>query len=260
MKFYPKPKKYMGQNFLKDTSVAEEIVDLAGISENDYVIEIGGGTGVITEKLSTKASVFEQLDVYELDSKLSKLLADKFETYKNIRVLNENILDASFPVLNNIKIIGAIPYNITSPIIHKILELKARPVKVVLMIQKEVATKISSKQPKANYWSAATLGYDIKYEFKVPADSFYPSPKVDSAVITMTLDEEDFEILKRIGFKKWSRFLHMVFKNPRKKLRNSGLPEESMKKAGIDVNLRPQNLEKQQLINLYDIISSNLNK
>ena len=172
---------------------------------------------------------------------------------KNVSVICESILDVNFENLKkegkNIKIIGSIPYYITSPIIHKLLESNFRAERIVLLIQKEVSEKILSRVPKANYWTNAILGYDASLIDIVKSFDFYPEPKVDSASILLVRNIPDEEIVLSIGFLKWSKFLHHAFRSQRKML-NKAFPIDMLNALKIDPSLRPQDLTKDNLLSM----------
>lgn len=254
-----KIKKY-GQNFLIDNEAIILAVSSLDIQKNDNIIEIGGGDGAISQKLVTYN--FNSLKIFEYDTRFSKLLANKFKSYSNISVINENILDYDYSDMNqnSWKIVGAIPYYITSPIIHKILKSSKRPSKVVLIIQKEVADKLCAKEGKYNYWSLITYGYHIKRILNLKPTSFSPPPKVISSIVMFEVSsEKDVDILYEHGFDKWSKFLHHLFRNPNKMI-NKTFKKDVLSKLNIDETLRPMHLSKSQIIKLYKFTTLNYNE
>lgn len=215
-----RPKKHLGQHFLKDKNIAARIVDsLILSSEIDQVIEIGPGTGVLTEFLTQKPI---DLKLVEIDRESIPYLKDHFPT------LTGKIIEADFLKLNledvfegNIQIIGNFPYNISSQIFFKVLEHRNRVNQVVCMLQKEVADRIAEKPGSKTYGILSVLlqaYYDIDYLFKVPPGVFFPPPKVMSAVIRLTRNSrlrlECDEVLFKVVVKQ-------AFQNRRKTLRNS---------------------------------------
>ena len=249
-----KPIKSLGQNFLQNEKVANNMISALNIDKNDVLVEIGGGLGALTEKLLKKS--FKHLYVYEIDSGLIDNLKSLSKGHKNVSIICESILNVDFEKFENngkLKVIGSIPYYITSPIIHKILESKNRPEKIVLLIQKEVSEKVLSKVPKANYWTNAILGYDANLIDIVQAKEFYPAPKVDSASIVMTKNVDGEKLVLSIGFFKWRKFLHHAFRTQRKML-NKAFPSEMLSALNINPNLRPQDLTKDNLISMLTFI------
>lgn len=245
-----KPIKSLGQNFLQNEKIADNMINALNIGQNDIIVEIGGGQGALTEKLIKKS--FKHLYVYEIDSNLISNLKSLVKGHENVTIICESILDVdfeSFETNGNLKVIGSIPYYITSPIIHRILESKNRPESIVLLIQKEVSEKILSKVPRGNYWTNAILGYDAKLIEIVRSEEFYPAPKVDSASIVMSKNIDDEKLVLSIGFFKWSKFLHHAFRTQRKML-NKAFPSEMLTALNINPNLRPQDLTKDNLISM----------
>lgn len=246
-----KPKKSLGQNFLTNISVAADMARHLEITDADHILEIGGGKGAVTLFLTNFP--FKTLDIYELDRSLIPSLRKEFKG-NNINIINENFLDADLTHYDgDFKVVGSIPYYITSPIIHKLLELPIgkRPKKIVLMMQKEVGEKILSQVPSSSYWSYVTLGYRVEKVRAVSEKDFYPEPMVKSIVLKFTKDEESSKLLEGIGFRNWSKFLHHVYKNPRKMI-NKVFDKEFLTEVGIDPMLRPQNIELQKWIEVYE--------
>lgn len=246
-----KPNKLLGQNFLKNENIADKMISSLEINDNDVVVEIGGGLGALTNKLIKES--FHHLYVYEIDAGLINGLKSISKNIENVTIICESILKADFEKIQKqgrqLKIIGSIPYYITSPIIHKLLESKIRAEKIVLLVQKEVAQKILANVPKANYWTNVIHGYDPSLIINVKADEFYPTPKVDSASILLNRNEIDEAAILLIGFQRWSKFLHHVFRSPRKML-NKAFSIEVLDKLGINPTYRPQNLTKADLFNM----------
>lgn len=214
-----RPKKYLGQHFLKDKNIAGRIVDSLILSGNCQVIEIGSGTGVLTEFLQQKPI---DLRLVEIDRESIAYLKEHFPA------LDTHIMEADFLQLEldtlftgNIHIIGNFPYNISSQIFFRVLEYRNQVSQVVCMLQKEVADRIAEKPGSKTYGILSVLlqaYYDIDYLFKVPPGVFFPPPKVMSAVIRLTrnnrlkleCDEALFKAVVKQGFQ-----------NRRKTLRNA---------------------------------------
>ncbi|PJA40656.1 ribosomal RNA small subunit methyltransferase A [candidate division WWE3 bacterium CG_4_9_14_3_um_filter_34_6] len=248
-------KKSLGQNFLNDESVADKMIVGLNLKKEETILEIGGGAGAITQKLIKLSSIYEKLDVYELDNNWANVLKILTKSERNCEIINSNFLDADLSkYVGDWKVIGSIPYYITSPIIHKLLELKNRPKIIVLMIQKEVADKILNTKPKSSYWSNIILGYRVEKIVDIPKTSFNPVPKVDSCAIKLLRNEEDEMKLNKIGFVRWSKFLHHAYKNPRKML-NKTFDKELLAKICISSTLRPQNLDSSDWIKIYESVS-----
>ncbi|MFC1756227.1 16S rRNA (adenine(1518)-N(6)/adenine(1519)-N(6))-dimethyltransferase RsmA [Patescibacteria group bacterium] len=245
-------KKSLGQNFLTDKSVVESMVYALDLQKDDYVVEIGGGSGFVTDILLEELkSVDAKAAILELDERFSKELEEKYEGEEIIEVINVNVLDwlPAFLEKDTFKVIGSIPYYITSPIIHKIVKHRNEITDAVLLIQKEVAEKITYKCPDASYLSTfIQTFYDVDILEIVPSHLFKPEPKVDSAILKM--NKIDNPLIKKSEVGKYEGFLHKGFSSPRKML-NKPFSEELLKKASIDGSLRPQNLEIAKWIELF---------
>ena len=243
-----KAKKSLGQNFLKDKTAIFKMIDGLNISKDDYLIEIGGGRGALTEYVVENKD-YSKFDVYEIDKDLRSGLNSILGNDSRNELKFENFLDADLNI-DKYKIIGSLPYYITSPIIHKILRQKKRPDVCVFLVQKEVGYKLIDGAPRASYWSYITLGYDVSKVIVVKASSFDPAPKVDSMIVKFVRNSEQEKLFNELDFKKWEKFLHHAYKNPRKMI-NKTFDKELLNRLEIDSNLRPQNLELADIIKLY---------
>jgi len=180
----PPPKKSLGQNFLTNPSIVKKIVQTAGVTKDDEVLEIGPGRGILTEELATSA---KKITAIEIDSLLAQLLKEKFSN-TNVEIINTDALKF-FPTQENYKIVANIPYYITSPLIAHFLTLKNPPSSMTLMVQKEVAQKICARTPSNPKEKHSILSLQVqlyakpKIAFNVNKGAFTPMPKVDSSVI-----------------------------------------------------------------------------
>jgi len=181
----------LGQNFLRDTTVIQKIIQSANLQPDDFVIEIGPGEGVLTEALSVAA---RKVLAIEIDQNLIPALQKKFVQNKKVEILNEDVLkinleekirNSKFKNQNSFyKVIANIPYYITSPIIRLFLESEIPPREMILMVQKEVAERIVEKPGKMSILALSVQYYAAaQILFPVPAKAFLPVPKVDSIVI-----------------------------------------------------------------------------
>lgn len=191
----------LGQNFLRDKSVIEKIVNFADLLEDDLVIEIGPGEGVLTEELAKRA---KKVIAVEIDKNLVNSLRNKFSNKKNVEIVNADILKINLTELfphpanatlslhrerglggeGGYKVVANLPYYITSPIIRLFLESENPPSKMILMVQKEVAERIVARPGKMSIL-AVSVQYYARAEllFVVNKNSFFPVPEVDSCVI-----------------------------------------------------------------------------
>lgn len=210
-----RPKKHLGQHFLKDKNIASKIVD-ALLSKNVPVLEIGPGTGVLTELLIKKDLDYS---VIEIDTESIEYLRQHFP---NLKIIQGDFLE--YEINGPLAIIGNFPYNISSQIFFSVLDGRKYVQEVVCMIQKEVADRIASKEGNKTYGILSVLlqaYYDIEYLFKVPPGVFHPPPKVNSAVIrlrrnnvaTLSCDEDLFKKVIKQGFQNRRKTLRNALKN-----------------------------------------------
>src|SRR3972149_8668354 len=206
------PKKSLGQNFLVDQNVVRDLTDAAKIGKKDVVLEVGAGTGAVTKRL---AQIAGKVIAVEIDPDLIPSLHANLKGLGNVEVLNADILNLNFTDLNHFKVVGALPYQITSPLIHKILHSSNRPKSITFIVQKEVAEKIAAAAPDATYLSNFVANFGEAQVVKtIKPGAFSPQPKVDSAIIHIELYPKP-----KIGDAvKLEKFLHHGFAQPRKML------------------------------------------
>ena len=237
-------KKY-GQIFLQNKYFAEKIVDSLNCMEDDIILEIGPGKGVLTELLLQKRH--KKLLVVEIDKRLSQLLIEKFPT--GLTIIQDNILNLSFRQIaekNKIKLIGNIPYYITSDIIFKIIDNYNYIKCAVLMVQKEVANRLVASIKTKDYGILTILaGFHgkVSHLFDITRENFSPVPNVDSSVVHLNFNEPesrdfDYELFKRI--------VKTGFKYRRKMLRNSlkkmDISQDLKHISSISLDKRPEEL------------------
>lgn len=206
-----RPKKFLGQHFLKDKNIAQKIVDSLQ-STHFPVLEIGPGTGVLTELLVKKTD----LTVIEIDR---ESIAHLREHFPGLKIIEGDFLE--FDIQQPWAIIGNFPYNISSQIFFRVLDARQYVPEVVCMIQKEVADRIASKEGNKTYGILSVLlqaYYEIDYLFKVPPGVFNPPPKVNSAVIRLRRNKVATLSCDEVLFKK---VIKQGFQNRRKTLRNA---------------------------------------
>lgn len=250
-----KPKKSLGQNFLRDEKALQKIIDSAELTSDDFVIEVGPGEGVLTEQLAKYA---KKVIAIELDNALVPLLQKKFANHKNIEIIHADILDINLPELlkaNNVsdyKVIANIPYYITSPIIRLFLEQTNQPEEILLLIQKEVAERIVAKPGQMSILAISVQYYaEAEIMFEVGRNSFSPAPKVDSAVIKI-LPQKTFNKEKD---KKFFRIVKAGFSAKRKTLQNNLASSLQIDKAVVSVKLKAASLSetaRAQELNIND--------
>ena len=180
--------KRLGQNYLQDASALEKIVEAAEIQKTDIVLEVGPGLGSLTHYLSISA---HQVVAVELDPKLVSVLQNILRPYANVRLIHGDILNLTPKELGlpaDYLVAANIPYNITSAIIRHLLESQPKPRRIVLTVQKEVAERICAKPPNMSLLALSVQVYGTPHIMaRIPADAFFPAPKVDSAVVRMDI-------------------------------------------------------------------------
>jgi 16S rRNA (adenine1518-N6/adenine1519-N6)-dimethyltransferase len=216
-----RPKKSLGQHFLKDQNIAAAIVDAVDLkSDSNTVLEIGPGTGVLTQFLLKKTNV--SLFVSEIDRESIAYLKVHFPQLKD-RIMEGDFLEMDLQThfKKDLEIIGNFPYNISSQIFFQVLEHRNIVNQVVCMLQKEVADRIASKHGNKTYGILSVLlqaYYNIEFLFKVPPGVFFPPPKVMSAVIRLKRNERTTLGCDEVLFRK---LVKQGFNNRRKTLRNA---------------------------------------
>ncbi|MBO4235108.1 MAG: 16S rRNA (adenine(1518)-N(6)/adenine(1519)-N(6))-dimethyltransferase RsmA [Firmicutes bacterium] len=290
-KFGFKNSKSLGQNFLTDPDVIRAIIEGAEISESDLVIEVGPGFGVLTDEAAKHAG---KVIAIELDKDLLPVLDFTLAGHTNVEIINEDVLKidlnnliegelGSTPVehaateafgstrsaerggkLTNVKIIGNLPYYITTPILMKLLESKVNAESIIVMMQKEVAERILA-EPGGKEYGALTVA--VQYRTitetvaEVPKESFFPAPKVDSQVLKLTLREKP--AVKPIDEDLFFRMVKAGFSQRRKTILNSlstsGLPKEEiaacLDAVKIDNKRRAETLSLQDFCSIADYFS-----
>lgn len=256
-----RPKKELGQNFLIDQRVISDTIKSAQISKDDTVLEVGAGAGALTRPLAEKA---KKVIAVEIDKDLIPELQANLEGLENVEIINADIL--KLPITNHqlpdYKIVGSIPYQITSPLIHQLLKLKNRPKSITIIVQKEVVEKIAAQPPEATYLSNFVANFgQAKILRTIKPNAFHPQPKVDSALLHIVLklhpsyyrakrDNGGCEAGSYITPEELEKFLHHGFAQPRKML-NKRFPAETLQKLGIDPKRRPQTLSFKEWIKLF---------
>lgn len=215
-----KPKKRFGQNFLVDDNLAKKIVRSLEIDENDIVVEIGPGQGALTKHLGVEAKKFIAVEIDR--NAVEKLTGEGYN------IVSKSFLDFDFEkdipareAAEKIKVIGNIPYNITSDILFKLLDSKVKIDSCVLMVQKEVAERLVANISTKQYGILAVQFQglaEVKLLFHVPPTAFFPKPDVNSSVIRIKFGNEKYKVEDINVFKE---FVRSAFSKRRKTLKNS---------------------------------------
>ena len=220
-------KKSFGQNFLTDTNILQKIVDTAELDKEVNVIEIGPGIGALTEFLAENAA---EVMAFEIDDRLVPILADTLRDFDNVTVINEDILKADLQAhIQNfknpelpIKVVANLPYYITTPILMHLIESKIPFSEFVVMMQKEVADRISA-QPNTKAYGSLSIAVQYymtaKVAFVVPRTVFVPAPNVDSAILKMVRISEPLVAVKDEDF--FFKVARLSFVHRRKTLWNN---------------------------------------
>ena len=258
-------RKSLGQHFLIDEAILKTIIEAAELSPEDTVVEVGPGLGVLTTELARRAG---SIVTVELDNELASLLKRRLASHDNLEVINADILEVSLPQLlegkSNYKIVANLPYYITSPVLRYFVEASPKPSLMVVMVQKEVGEAIVAGPGKMSLLAVSLQVYSkpriVAY---VPSQSFYPQPKVDSAILRFDLFSEP--AVKVADINGFFDVVRCGFSSPRKQLHNSlahGLrakPSEVallLKKANIEPQRRAETLGLEEWARLYEVLSA----
>jgi 16S rRNA (adenine1518-N6/adenine1519-N6)-dimethyltransferase len=257
-KYSIRPFKGWGQNFLIDKSILEKIIKSANLGKNDVVLEIGPGIGTLTLELAKKT---KKIIAVEKDKKMVEILNETMKGFKNIKIIKADVLKLKTAALNlrNYKLIGNLPFYITSPLIRKFLEeVEVKPRQMILMVQKEVAQRICAKPPDMNLLAVSVQFYSKpEILFYVSKNSFWPRPKVDGAIIKIIPRKSASKI--RVNPLLFFKIVKAGFSQPRKQLCNNlanGLKLNKMEvkewllKNGIQPSQRAETLSIEDWIKL----------
>jgi len=243
-----KPKKSLGQNFLIDKNILQKITNTVSINKNSEILEIGPGTGNLTNYIIKKNP--KKIYVVEKDKALSSLLCKKFEN--KINIINDDILEVSENLISKRKLIvfGNLPYNISTEILSKwIVSIKNNFwfSELILMFQKEVADRIIAKCNTSSYGRLSILSnwkLDVKRIMNISPNSFFPKPKIKSSLLFFSPKHKFFKIKNPKNLEMITR----IFFNQRRKMIKKPFSQifknstHVAKKLNIDLTLRPQNL------------------
>jgi 16S rRNA (adenine1518-N6/adenine1519-N6)-dimethyltransferase len=254
-----RPKKSLGQHFLKDRSVPPRIANTAGIQPSDLIIEIGPGEGVLTEELARRLDpAAGKLIAVELDNSLIPGLQERFASYPHVSFVHADVLEIAPGDLAGgrpYKLVANLPYYITSAILRHFLEAEQKPESLTVMVQREVAERMVARPPDMSLLSVSVQFYGMpSVVFRVPPGAFKPPPKVDSAVVhihTFKPGEDPFDVPDE---KEFFKVAHAGFGQKRKQLGNTlatglDLPKDQvitrLLEAGIDPSRRAETLSLQ---------------
>lgn len=273
-KYGIRTKKSFGQNFLTDLNVLKNIVEAADITANDNVIEIGPGIGALTEQLAQAAG---EVLALEIDQDLIPVLKEVLSPYDNVKVINQDVLQANLPELikkefkdpsRPIKVVANLPYYITSPILMNLLASPVEWATICVMMQKEVAQRLTAK-PGTKQYGALTLAIEYQMQAKIAFDVsrkvFVPAPNVDSAIVVLTprtnpLPVQPFDKQKLFGFIRgcfahrrkslWNNLQSVIGKDPVVKEKMTAV----LTQLDISSQIRPEKLTLEQFIELANAL------
>jgi len=270
-----RPVKSLGQNFLISSQVKKKIIEAAAIQKDDMVIEIGAGMGVLSKEIANKAGRFA---VIEIDKHLIPVLEETLKDYRNVKIINKDILKLDIQndiILRTIdegeefvpaciKVVGNLPYYITTPIIMKLLEDNPGVDEIIFMIQKEVADRIMAKPGTKDYGALSVVVQYYSYPrilFNVSPSSFMPKPKVYSSVIRLRIHkippvkvvDKDmfFKIIKASFGQRRKTLLNALF-NANLFSFNKEKIKSILKETGIEESVRGETLSISQFAQLSD--------
>lgn len=252
-------KKKYGQNFLIDDNILNKIIDSSNIEDDTLVIEIGVGAGNLTKKI---ALVAKRVIGYEIDTKLKSIIEDNLKEHSNIDIIYDDFLtrevrqDIKNIIHKHCIVIANLPYYITTPIITKLIEENIDIDKMIIMVQKEVATRLSAKPDSKDYNSLTVfLNYyfDIKKLFDVSSNAFLPKPNVDSSIVL--LNRKESQVLLK-DEKLFFKLVRDSFKFKRKTLKNNlkgydlSKIEDVLAKHGLSLTVRAEHLTLEQFADI----------
>ncbi len=259
-----KPIKHLGQNFLIDKNTVRKVIKTADLKPEDIILEIGPGLGALTQELAKKA---KKIIAVEKDARMCQALKEQLKDFDNIEIINQDILKFEIIKLfknlkfkiKNYKIVANLPFYITAPVIRKFLESENPPQEMVLIIQKEVAQRISAQPPKMSILAVSVQFYaEAKIISYISKKSFRPRPKVDAAIIKIkpenkyqTDDAKFFKIVKA-GF---SQPRKQLINNLSKKLKiNKQKINSLLFSAGVEPTQRAETLSINDWLDLSKVL------
>lgn len=238
--------KRYGQNFLVDNNVIDLIVDAA--DQVGHIVEIGPGLGYLSDQLAEKC---QKLTAYEIDKRLIEPLQENLKRHGNVEIINQDFLKADLSRFEEpYSVVSNLPYYITTEIMIKLLTESNRIGYLIVMMQKEVADKILQLKEKTPLTLLAHYTCEIRKVTDVSKNCYYPKPEVDSTVLKLVPKG-------RSDAGEFLEFLNVCFRQKRKLLLSSlkiiGATPQMFEEAGIDEKARPEQLQLQQLVRLYEL-------
>ena len=257
MQTIQKSKKSLGQNFLIDKNIINKIIEIGNINKNKTVMEIGPGYGNLTKAIVCMEP--KKIFAVEKDKKLAFFLKKKFKDYKNLKIINRDILDIieKKNLEQNMIVFGNLPYNVSTKILASLIMLKDWPPwydVLILMFQKEVADRILAKKQTKEFSRLTVLSnwrLEIKKHFDVSKNCFFPKPKINSTLLSFKPKKNNpFNLKNPKNLEKVTRVLFsnrrkMINKNFKKLFEKKETKESVVKNLNIDLNKRPEELSSE---------------
>ena len=265
------PSKGLGQHFLTDERTLERILETASIGKDDVIVEVGSGIGLLTRRMAQRAAYVLAV---ELDRKMIRILQDSLGRLANVHLITGDILKVvpaaeiaralgtDKTAIVPYKVVGNLPYYITSAILRHLLTADARPTHLTVMVQHEVAKRIIAQPGKSSLLAMSVQVFGVPtLVLRVPAGAFYPRPKVDSAL--MSIDVFEQPMVSAEESERFFRVLHAGFGQKRKQLHNSlshGLRRSkagilaALDEADVDPTRRPQTLNVHEWVRLTRVL------
>lgn len=258
-------KKAYGQNFLTDEKLLDEIVEKAGVTDSDTVLEIGCGAGALTRALAKKA---KRVVGYEIDRSLIPVLKETLSEFDNVEIICKDIMkagveEAEKQIRGRYILVANLPYYITTPIVMTFIENSKNLSAMAIMVQEEVALRFAAREGTPDY-GAVTVGINLRGNaeivLRVPREKFTPVPNVDSAVVKITVQENKFP---GADLKKVRNAVRAAFSSRRKMLVNNLMnfyslsraeAETALTAAGIELTARGEKLSAEDFVRLSEVL------
>jgi 16S rRNA (adenine1518-N6/adenine1519-N6)-dimethyltransferase len=262
---FPRPRKALGQNFLNDHNIIRKILAASDLKPTDRVLEVGPGRGALTELLAERAG---QLVAVEFDRDLAALLRERFAGQDQVTIHEQDILKVDFEQLlgnDSYKVVANLPYNISTPVLFRFLEERQRFSRLVVMLQKEVGERLAAPPDCSDYGILTVLfrqWFEVRREFLVAPGCFFPPPKVDSVVISLTPlaasrvvvgNQLLFERLVKAAFAMRRKTLWNCLKSS--ELADAGQLEQVLASCAIDGRRRGETLDIEEFALLARTLS-----
>lgn len=260
-----RPKKHLGQHFLKDGNYISKIIETAEVQKEDLIVEIGPGKGALTFRLAELAG---EVIAIELDHALCETLKEQAASYPNLTIVEADALRFPYErIETRFKVVANLPYYISTPILFRLIELRNQITSMTIMVQKEVANRVVAS-PDSKDYGVLSIGVQFyavpSIAFKIPPGAFYPPPEVDSAVLKIVPRERPaVEIKNEPLF--WA-IIKSAFSHRRKTILNSlsmagfhkDIITRILEQAGIDPSMRPEDLSMEKWGKIVDFLFEHL--